>query len=252
MISSQLERNIKLVLEYDGTDWHGWQVQNNARTVQGEVERALSVIIKQPVRVTGASRTDAGVHARGQVCNFHTASSVPIERWPAALNSNLAAGVVVVSAAEVSQHWHARIHALGKRYSYTINTRTAPLAIGRRYALHYPHSLDVQAMQDAANHLIGEHDFASFQAAGSFVKDTVRSLHNLQVKALGDHRLQIVAIGNGFLYHMVRIIVGTLLLVGNGKLPPEEMRRILRAKDRTQAGPTAPAHGLCLEEVYYM
>lgn len=248
---SPAEKNIKLLLEYDGTDWHGWQVQQNARTVQGEVERALRVITRSDLRVSGASRTDAGVHARGQVCNFRTESRIPVERWPAALNSTLSPGVTVLSATEVPAEWHSRIHARGKTYSYRINTRLAPLAIDRRFAMHYPRVVDTKAMQTAATHLVGRHDFASFQAAGSAIKETVRTIHSVQIEAEGPERLLVTVSGNGFLYHMVRIIVGTLLLVGNGKLPASAMPHILAAGDRNQAGPTAPAHGLCLEQVHY-
>jgi len=247
---TSIERNIKLVVEYDGTDWHGWQVQKNARTVQGEMERALGLITKAEVSVTGASRTDAGVHARGQVCNFRTISRVPEDKWPAAVNSCLPAGIAVTAASEVAMDWHARIHAKGKLYSYRISTREAPLAIERRFALHYPHALDLSAMQAAALCLVGEHDFAAFQAAGSSVKDTVRTIHQLQLAA-DRHDLLITISGNGFLYNMVRIMVGTLLLVGSGRLPVGAMQQILASQDRSQAGPTAPPHGLCLEQVYY-
>lgn len=244
------ERNIKLVVEYDGTDWHGWQVQKNAKTVQGELERALGLITKAEVSVTGASRTDAGVHARGQVCNFRTTSRIPEDRWPAAANSCLPPGIAVVAASEVAMDWHARVHAKGKLYSYRISTREAPLALDRRFALHYPHALDASAMQAAALCLVGEHDFAAFQATGSSVKDTVRTIHQLQLVA-DRHDLLITVSGNGFLYNMVRIMVGTLLLVGNGKLPVGAMQQVLASGDRSQAGPTAPAHGLCLEQVFY-
>ncbi len=247
---SSPERNIKLVVEYDGTEWHGWQVQKNAKTVQGALEQALGLITKGAVSITGASRTDAGVHARGQVCNFRTTSRIPEEKWSAAVNSCLPPGIAVVAASEVALDWHARIHARGKLYSYRINTREAPLAMERRFALHYPHALDVTAMQTAALCLVGEHDFAAFQAAGSSVKDTVRTIHELKITA-DQHDLLLTVSGNGFLYNMVRIIVGTLLLVGNGKLSAGAMQQILAGRDRSHAGPTAPAHGLCLEQVLY-
>jgi tRNA pseudouridine38-40 synthase len=244
-------RNIKLLVEYDGTDYHGWQVQQNARTVQGELIRALAVITGSRISVTGASRTDAGVHAKGQVCNFRTTSRIPANRFPAAINSNLPPGIVVLQAEEAALSFHSRIDAVGKLYSYHISTRQVPLALNRNYWLHYPRAIDVILMQQASEYLVGDHDFAAFQATGSSVKDTARTIWNLDISEEGPEQLRISVSGNGFLYNMVRIMVGTLLLVGTGKLPPEQIKTILAARDRGLAGATAPAHGLCLEKVYY-
>lgn len=244
-------RNIKLVIEYDGTDYHGWQVQDNARTVQGELRRAIARITGEEPTVTGASRTDAGVHARGQVCSFRTSSRIPTDRLPAAINANLPADIAVVAAAQVGLNFHPRIAAVGKLYTYRVCTRQAPPALNRRFELHHPRRLDLTAMQAAADRLLGEHDFSSFQAAGSSIKDPVRTLWSCRLSSPRADSVILSVSGNGFLYNMVRIMVGTLLLIGSGKLAAEEMATILAARDRRQAGPTAPPHGLCLEEVYY-
>ena len=244
-------RNIKLLLEYDGTDYHGWQLQQNARTIQGELQRVLALITKEELAVTGASRTDAGVHARGQVCNFYTQSKIPIERFSAAINANLPSGIAALAAWEVAYDFHSRIHAQGKSYTYRIATRDAPLTLERRSALHYPRHLDIASMQAACRYLVGEHDFASFQATGSSVKGTLRTIWSLEVQAEDRTHMLVSVSGTGFLYNMVRIMVGTLLSVGTGRLMPAQVGEILAARDRTLAGPTAPAQGLCLETVYY-
>lgn len=244
-------RNIKLTLEYDGTDWHGWQVQQNAPTIQGELEKALAKITSESIRVTGASRTDAGVHAKGQVCNFYTASRIPIERIPFALNANLAPSIVVLSAFEVAQEFHARFQAIGKRYVYEITNRSIPRPLRRHYSYHVAQKLDLTAMRQAASLLQGRHDFKAFQAVGSSAKSTVRHLRRLVVQEIEAGRILIYAEGDGFLYNMVRILVGTLLQVGVGKLLPEDMAAILASRDRGLAGPTVPPHGLCLEKVFY-
>ncbi|NLY54604.1 MAG: tRNA pseudouridine(38-40) synthase TruA [Firmicutes bacterium] len=245
------ERNIKLLVEYDGTDWHGWQIQPNAPTIQGELEAAILRVTGEPRRVTGSSRTDAGVHAAGQVCNFYTTSRIPTERIPYALNANLPPSIVVLQAEEVAPEFHARYDAVGKRYIYEIINRPLPSALRRRYSYHVARPLDLAAMHRAAAMLQGEHDFAAFQAAGSSVQNTVRNLSHLSVREVQPGRLLICVEGNGFLYNMVRILVGTLVWVGSGRLGPEAMPQILRSRDRSQAGPTAPPQGLCLEKVFY-
>ncbi|MGI6345317.1 MAG: tRNA pseudouridine(38-40) synthase TruA [Bacillota bacterium] len=244
-------RNVKLVLEYDGTNYSGWQVQANAITVQERLEAALKVITGEQIRVIGASRTDAGVHARGQTCNFRTTSRIPINRFPFALNANLPGDIVVVAAESAPLDFHARFDAQGKLYRYRIMNRPLPSALWRDFAWHVPERLDLEAMQQAAVHLEGEHDFAAFQAAGSAVTRTVRQLHRLSLSRTADGLLVIEAEGNGFLYHMVRIIVGTLVLVGRRRLDADAVKGILESRDRTNAGPTAPAHGLMLETIYY-
>lgn len=246
-----MTRNILLTLEYDGTDWHGWQVQKNAPTIQGALEKALAKITGESIRVTGASRTDAGVHAKGQACNFYTASRIPLDRIPHALNANLPKSIVVRAAAEVDLDFHARYRAIGKRYIYEICNRRIPSALRRHFSYHVPQKLDLTAMQQAAALLQGEHDFKAFQAVGSSVQSTVRHLWQLKIEQQEPSRILICAEGNGFLYNMVRIIVGTLLEVGLGKRLPAEMTAILASRNRDLAGPTVPPHGLCLEEVFY-
>lgn len=246
-----MKRNIKLTLEYDGTDWHGWQVQNNAATIQGSLETALAKITQESIRVTGASRTDAGVHAKGQACNFYTASRIPLERIPYALNANLPESIVVLAACEVPLEFHARYQAIGKRYAYEITNRSMPCALRRHFSYHVPQALDLGAMQQAALLLQGQHDFKAFQAVGSSVKSTVRHLHRLAVEEQEAGRILILAEGDGFLYNMVRILVGTLLEVGLCKRSAVEMEAILASRDRSRAGPTVPPYGLCLEKVFY-
>lgn len=244
-------KNILLTLEYDGTDWHGWQVQQNAATIQGSLEAALAKITNESIRVTGASRTDAGVHAKGQTCNFYTTSRIATERIPYALNANLPASIVVLTAAEVELEFHARYQALGKRYVYEIANSPMPPALRRHFCYHVARPLDIVAMQQAASLLQGKHDFRSFQAAGSSVASTVRHLWQLLVDEPEPGKVLIHAEGEGFLYNMVRIIAGTLLEVGLGKRLPLEMLTILASLDRNSAGPTVPPQGLCLEKVFY-
>ncbi len=243
-------RNIKLVLQYDGTAYHGFQRQPGLVTVQELLEKAIKAVTGEEVRVTGAGRTDAGVHARGQVVNFHTAATVPDERFPFALNSFLPPDVVVVAAQRVPTDFHARRSAKSKVYRYSVLNRLFPCPFLRRYAYHVPQGLNLPAMMEAAAYLVGRHDFASFRAAGGSARTTTRTLMALEWRKEGD-LLHLRAEADGFLYHMVRAIVGTLLEVGRGKLEPEEVRRILEARNRDLAGPTAPPHGLCLEEVRY-
>lgn len=246
-----MRRNLLLTLAYDGTDWHGWQVQQNAATIQGNLEAALAKVTHETIRVTGASRTDAGVHAQGQACNFYTSSRIPTERIPYALNANLPGSIVVLTASEVELDFHARYQALGKRYVYEITNSPMPAALRRHFSYHVARPLDIGAMQQAANLLQGRHDFRSFQAAGSSVKETVRNLWRLAVTEPEPGRILIHAEGEGFLYNMVRILVGTLLEVGSGKRLPAEMPAILASRDRSFAGPTVPPQGLCLERVFY-
>lgn len=246
-----MKRNIKLVIEYDGTSWHGWQLQKNAPSIQGAMEEALHKIFSEAPRLTGASRTDAGVHALGQVANFYTKASIPLGRIPYALNSVLPPSIVVREAGEMNQDFHARFSATGKRYTYRILNSPVPRAIGRHYAYQVRAPLCLPSMATAAQIFVGEHDFASFQAAGRPVKSTVRRLQRLDVERISADAILFTVEGDGFLYKMVRNLVGTLLEVGTGKRQPEEMLPLLAAADRSLAGSTAPPQGLCLEEVFY-
>lgn len=243
-------RNLMLKVEYDGTNYHGWQRQDNAVTVQEVLETSLKKITKEKITVTGCSRTDAGVHALGFVCNFYTGSRIPVDRVPYALNSVLPYDIVVLECREALQAFHARYGAKGKKYRYRVIHRTFPSAFDKNYAYHWPYVLDVEKMKAAAQYFIGEHDFKAFMATGSSVKSTVRQIFSLSVEQKNSEIIIDVA-GNGFLYNMVRIIAGTLLYAGNGKIAVDEVPAIISAGNRKKAGITAPPQGLYLVEVYY-
>lgn len=247
-------RNIKLTLQYDGSQFHGFQRQPGLRTVQAELERVLGTITKADVKVIGAGRTDAGVHARGQVAAFRTASTIPVERLPLAINGFFAQDLVCLRAEEAPASFHPQRDAVGKVYSYTIDNSPLPSPFLRLYALHVREQLDLAAMQAAAALLVGRHDFKSFQGAGSSAKTSVRTLRRLNVeRVVGPERALIIvtAEADGFLYHMVRNLVGLLLEIGKSRLLPDEAARILAAADRRVAPATAPPQGLCLEAVHY-
>ncbi len=245
--------NIKLTIAYDGTDYYGFQEQRGSGlpTVQERLEGALSKLAKQPIQVIGAGRTDSGVHARGQVVNFKCDSwPVPLNKTPLALNSILPDDIVVTLAEQVPEDFHSRFSAKGKTYRYTIYNHPIPNPFVRRFALHEPRPLDVKAMNKGAGYLVGTHDFKSFQAQGTPVKSTIRTISAASVERDGNHVI-LNFTGNGFLYNMVRIMTGTLIDVGLGKIEPEMVKDILLARDRTKAGMTVPPQGLCLMEVYY-
>jgi len=243
-------RRLKCVVAYDGTDYSGFQVQPDQITIQGEIEAALQRVTGEVIQIAGSGRTDAGVHARAQVFHFDTASSIPLEKWPFVLNNQLPDAIVIRSAEEVDPSFHARFDVKSKEYRYCIDNGPVADVFRHRYADHIRFPLDVEAMQQAARHLIGEHDFTSFCSAKTFVEDKVRTIYDLRVERAG-HEVWVVCRGNGFLYNMVRIIVGTLVEVGQGKRSPGEIREILLARDREQAGKTAPAKGLTMWEVAY-
>ncbi len=240
----------KLVLEYDGTNYHGWQVQPNLPTIQGALEAAISRIAQHKANVTGAGRTDAGVHALGQVAHFSTTSRLTADEWQHALNGLLPPDIAVQSIEEVPESFHARYAAKAKLYRYRIFARVQRSALSRSKILHYPYPLDLDAMEVAARSLVGTHDFTSFQGSPTDNENPVCTLTKLTVDRFGDEVI-FEAEGNRFLKQMVRAIVGTLLEVGRGKMQAGEVAGILAAKDRTKAGPTAPAHGLYLVKVDY-
>ncbi len=244
-------RHIRLVVEYDGSQLHGWQRQHNAPTVQQHLEEALGKLLTHDVQVTGASRTDAGVHARGQVASFRTEREIAVHGVRRGLNSLLPDTIAVRDAAEVPEDFHPRFSATGKHYRYTLLTRNERSPRYRDRAWHHPEPLNVAAMQEAAAALIGEHDFSAFRASGCTAKTTMRRVDVITLTRAGPHLLDIDIRGNAFLRQMVRIIVGTLTEVGTGKRKPAEVAEILASKDRTRAGITAPAHGLELIEVRY-
>ena len=243
-------RNIKLTIQYDGTGFAGWQRQRDNRTVQQVIEEALRRITGEKTTLTGAGRTDAGVHALGQVANFHNKSSHPPQTFLAALNATLDSDVAVVRAEEVDEVFHARKDAQGKRYQYVIWNAAIRPVFDRQHMWHFAAAVNLDAMREAALSLTGEHDFRSFARATPSDKDCVRRIHEISI-VRDEPRVTLTLIGNGFLYTMVRSIVGTLMQVGLGKIEPLDIKRILEARDRREAGPTAPARGLTLIEVVY-
>ena len=243
--------NVKLTIAYDGTDFCGFQRQaKGERTVQGELEKALIALTGERPKLIAAGRTDAGAHAKGQVVNFTTKSRIPIDRWAAALNSRLPADLIAGPAEAVPAVFHARYDAKAKTYQYLVSCRPWPDVFLRRYCLHYPYGLSVEKMRGAATLLVGEHDFRGFAAAGSAVQTTVRHLYRAEVNDRGDE-VYFTFEGNGFLYKMVRNMVGTLLSIGEEKMVPEMVTKILTSGQREKAGPTAPPHGLTLLAVEY-
>jgi tRNA pseudouridine38-40 synthase len=243
-------KRLKCTVAYDGTDYSGFQVQPDQVTVQGEIEAALNRITGESIQITGSGRTDAGVHARGQVIHFDTSSQIPLDKWRFVLDNQLPDAIVVRSVEEAAPDFHARFDVKQKEYRYCIDNAPVPDVFCHRYADHIRFPLDVEQMRLAAGHLIGEHDFTSFCSAKTFVEDKVRRLFDLRVEREGE-RIWVICRGNGFLYNMVRIIVGTLVEVGQGKRHPDELPGILAARDREAAGKTAPAKGLTMWEVLY-
>lgn len=243
-------RNIKLTIEYNGKDFNGWQKQPNKLNIQGEIERAIYNITKEEVDLIGSGRTDAGVHAFGQIANFKTNSNISIEKMAIAINSQLKNSIVVKKAEEVDERFHSRYNAKRKTYRYVINNTEYGSAIYRNLEYHFPIKLNVEKMQEAAKYFEGEHDFKAFKSSGTSGKNSVRTIYKAEVRTDGE-RILIELTGNGFLYNMVRIISGTLLDVGLGKIEPSEIEDIINSKDRTRAGKTLPAHGLYLVKVNY-
>ena len=243
-------RHIRLVLEYDGSALHGWQRQPNGPTVQQHLEEALSKLFAHEVKVIGASRTDAGVHARGQVAAFRTERTIPLHGIRRALNAMLPDAIAVREADEVDEAFHPRFSATGKHYRYTILVARDRSPRWRDRAWHHPEALDRSAIREAATHLVGEHDFAAFRASGCAAKTTVRRVYGIDLVE-GEETLIVDVRGNAFLRNMVRIIVGTLADIGVGRWPPGQVAEILASKDRTLGGMTAPAHGLELISVGY-
>ena len=243
---------VKLVVAYDGTDYCGWQVQPNGITVEEVLNRELSRLLKEEITVTGASRTDSGVHSLGNVAVFDTDTRMPAEKISYAINQRLPEDIVVQDSCEVPADFHPRFAASRKTYEYKILNRKFPMPTLRRDTLFYCHPLDEGRMRQGAQFLVGTHDFTSFSSVKAQTNTFVRTVYELTVERTEDDIIHIRITGNGFLYNMVRIIAGTLLLVGAGKLEPEDVGRILAAKDRGAAGPTAPAHGLTMIGITYL
>jgi tRNA pseudouridine38-40 synthase len=251
-------RNIKLTIAYDGSTFSGWQKQINAPTIQGEIEKRLQVITNNsPVTLHGAGRTDAGVHALAMVANFHTDTTLSHAQLSRALNSMLPMAIRILSAKEVPQDFHARFSAHCKTYIYKIETGAIQSPINRLYSVHVPFSLSTEKMRMCLHLLTGTHDFASFEASGSRDKSittgrgSIRNLHQALLTERGSEALEFIFTGDGFLRHMVRNIMGTVLDVGKGRTSLADFERIVKAKDRSAAGVTAPAHGLFLHNICY-
>lgn len=243
-------KNIKLVIEYDGTNYSGWQNQENAITVQEVLEKKIKELTLETVRLIGSGRTDSGVHAKGQVANFFTRSTIPGEKFKYVLNNILPDDIKIMDSCEVDLNFHSRFSAKRKRYRYVIYNKDMPSPIHRLYSFHYKYHLDIEKMQEAADYLIGTHDFNSFMSTGAVVKDTIRTIYELKIEK-EDEYILITTEGNSYLKYMVRNIVGVLLKVGSGRIEPKAMLSILESKDRNKAGITAPPQGLFLEKVYY-
>lgn len=243
-------RNIKLIIEYDGTAYHGWQSQSNAITVQDIVTKAVNGLTGEKCSLTGSSRTDTGVHAFGQVCNFYTNSGIPSEKFAFALNTILPDDIVIKHSQEVPEDFHARFSARGKTYRYLIYNSTFPSALLRNRAYHVFYHLDIESMQKAASYIVGTNDFAAFCASGGSTKTTVRTITGATVNKC-EETVEFLVTGDGFLYNMVRILAGTLIDIGIGKIKPDDISGIIKGRDRRRAGRTASAHGLYLVEVYY-
>lgn len=243
-------RNIKLTIEYDGTNYFGWQVQKNRVTIQGTLQEAISSLTNEKVNIIGCSRTDTGVHAKEFVANFFTDSKIPSEKFREAINVRLPEDIIILKSEEVSEKFHARYCSKGKRYVYTIYNKKVPCAIYRNYMYSFKKELQIDNMKKACKYIIGTHDFIAFRTKGSSVKTTVRNITQLDIEKTEDV-IKIIVAGDGFLYNMVRIIVGTLLDVGTGKIQPKDVEKILQSQDRNKAGKVVPACGLCLEKVFY-
>lgn len=243
-------KKIKLIVAYDGTDFSGFQSQPGRRTVQGTLEEVLAGITGESIQIVGSGRTDAGVHALNQVCHFITSSPIPVEKYPYILRRTLPRDLQVCQAEEVSQEFHAQKSARWKTYRYQLDLQPIPGIFERRFRTHVPVLLDTRAMQEAANHLVGTHDFTSFCSAKTEVVNRVRTIFRCMVLQQPDG-LIIEVTGNGFLYNMVRIIAGTLVEVGRKRIKPEDIPFIIQAKDRQKAGPTFPPEGLVLVQVGY-
>lgn len=238
-------KRVRLTVAYDGTNYHGWQMQNNGITIESELNHCLSELLGEQIEVIGASRTDAGVHALGNVAVFDTSARMPADKISYALNQRLPEDIRIQRSEEVATDWHPRRCESRKTYEYRIYRAEFPMPVKRLYTYFTYRPLNPEAMREAASFLVGEHDFKSFCQTGAQVESTVRTVYELTVEEQGPE-LVIRVCGSGFLYNMVRIIAGTLMEVGEGKRTPQQMQDILDKRDRSAAGPTAPAHGLTL------
>lgn len=244
-------KRIKIIVAYDGTNYNGWQVQPAGITIEGVLNQALTELLREPITVIGASRTDSGVHSLGNAAVFDTNTKIPAEKISYALNQYLPEDIVIQDSCEMPPDFHPRRCASRKTYEYKILNRTFPMPLNRHDTYFCYRKIDVEKMQQAAQYFIGEHDFKSFCSVHAQVESTVRTIYDLTVTKHQDI-ITIRITGSGFLYNMVRILAGTLLQAGIGERQPEEMPRILAAKERAAAGPTAPAHGLTMAGIEFL
>jgi tRNA pseudouridine38-40 synthase len=243
-------KNIQLIISYRGTNYSGWQIQPNGITIQEVLTSAIYELTDEKINLIGSGRTDARVHAFGQVANFKTESTIPPKVFYKAINSKLPQDIRIISSCDIGMDFHSRYSAKGKKYEYHINQVVVPSPFKTDLSFYVKYQLDWKAMEEASKYFIGEHDFKTFMASGSAVKDTVRTIEEIDFqRSMNDYIISCK--GNGFLYNMVRIIVGTLFEVGSHRISQKEIPEIIAGLDRAKAGVTVPAHGLYLKEVFY-
>lgn len=243
-------KNIKLAIQYNGAHYYGWQKQRNHISVQEVLEKKLTHLLRENIEVIGCSRTDSKVHALKYICNFKSKTNIPCEKIKYALNPLLPDDIVVLNSIEVDEKFHSRYSCVGKMYVYKILNREVRAVFEREGLYHYKEQLCVEKMKLAAKYFIGKHDFNAFKSSGSSVKTTIRTIQSIDI-IKNQEEIMIEVTGDGFLYNMVRIIVGTLIHVGINKIEPKYIQTILKNKDRKLAGPTASAEGLYLKEIYF-
>jgi len=243
-------RNIKLTLSYDGTNYLGFQRQALGKTIQGTIELALNRLLKEEVNLIGCSRTDAKAHAKEYIANFKTESSIPGDRFCYAINTKLPEDIVIEKSEEAPLNFHSRFDCKGKTYIYTILNTAMPSPLYRSYHYYYKNTLNISLMESAGKFFIGEKDFSAFKSAGSSARSNIRDIKELRVYKDGNY-IKVLITANGFLYNMVRIICGTLVLAAEEKIKPEYIKTIIEDKDRKKAGMVLPPQGLCLDKVYY-
>lgn len=243
-------KNVKLTLEYDGTNYAGWQKQNNALTVEGELLKAIKSVTGENVKTIGCSRTDSGVHAENYIVNFNTESTIPGDKFMFPLNNALPEDICVVNSEEVDLEFHARYLTKKKTYCYTILNKDIPSVLYRNYSYRVREKLDIESMKKACKYFLGTHDFESFKTQGSSTTSSTRTLYDVHVENEGEI-IKIYATGDGFLYNMVRIMVGLLIEIGKGKSNPETVLKAIESKNRTYTKKVVPPQGLILKKVFY-
>lgn len=243
-------RNVKLTLEYDGTNYAGWQKQNNALTVEGQLLNAIKRVTGEDVKTIGCSRTDSGVHAENYIVNFYTDSTIPGDKFMFPLNNALPEDICITNSEEADLEFHARYYTTGKTYCYTILNKEQPSVLYRNYSYRVKEKLDVEAMRKACTYFLGTHDFEAFKTQGSSTTSSIRTLYDVHIDQEKDI-IKIYATGDGFLYNMVRIMVGLLIEIGKGKKDPEIVLKAIELKNRTYTKKVAPPQGLMLKKVFY-